>query len=86
MSVKSKTAIHTTKIDSDKSIDFSDSPLITEERARKGWIRLPDGTRIVPVRMDSTTFQWYLSQGKDFTQQLETVLREHAAAQLNQLT
>ena len=55
-------------------IDFSDSPPITEERAQKGWVRLQDGTRIVPVRMDPATFHWYQSQGKDFSARLEEAL------------
>ena len=58
MSVRSKITDQSTNVSSDETIDFSDSPPITGERASKGWVRLPDGTRIIPVKMASTTFQW----------------------------
>ena len=79
MSGRSKITDQSTNVSSDETIDFSDSPPITEERASKGWVRLPDGTRIVPVKMDLKTFQWYLSQGKDCTHQMEAALRDYAA-------
>lgn len=64
-----------------ETIDFSDNPPITEARAKKGWVRLPDGSRIVPVKMDAVTFQWFHSQGKDFSEQIESLLRIHAETQ-----
>ena len=63
------------------TLDFSDNPPITEERAQKGWVRMPDGSRIVPVRMDATTFQWFRSQSEDFSQQIENILRNYAETQ-----
>ena len=64
----------------DDNIDFSDNPPITEERAQKGWVRLPDGTRIVPVKMDASTFQWFQSQGKDVSKQLKATLKTYASS------
>ena len=57
-----------------------ENPPITEVRASKGWIRLPDGTRIVPARMDAPTYQWFLSQGQDVAAQIEAALRDYAEA------
>ena len=38
-----------------------ENPPMTEAQARKGWVRLPDGMRIVPARMDAPTYQWFMS-------------------------
>lgn len=66
-------------VKSDASIEDSENPPITEAQAQKGWVRLPDGTRIVPVKMDAPTYQWFLSQGQDVSAQIETALRDYAA-------
>jgi len=58
-----------------------ENPPITEERVQKGWVRMPDGSRIVPVKMDAATFQWFRAQGKDFSQQMEAALRTYAASE-----
>ena len=84
MNVKSKNVNDRTDIMPDALINDSENPLITELRARKGWVRMPDGWRIVPVKMDGRTFEWFLSQGKDFSQQMETALRNYADAQREQ--
>ena len=66
-------------VKSDMITEDAENPPITEARAQKGWIRLPDGTRIVPVKMDAPTYQWFLSQGQDVSAQIETALRDYAA-------
>ena len=84
MSVKSETDTEQANANAEETFDFSDNPPITEERARKGWIRLPDGSRIVPVKMDAATFQWFLVQGSDIPHQMETALRDYATMQREQ--
>ena len=64
----------------DEFIDLENPP-ITEERAQHGWVRMPDGVRIVPVKMDKATFQWFRSQGKDVSTEIEAVLRNYAESQ-----
>lgn len=81
MRVKSETVPETGESIMEETFDFSDNPPITEERAQKGWVRLPDGSRIVPVKMDAATFHWFQSQGKDFSEQIETLLRNYAETQ-----
>ena len=58
-----------------------ENPPLTEERAQKGWIRLPDGSRIVPVKMDAATFRWFRAQGNDFSRQMEAALQTYADSQ-----
>ena len=62
----------------DQPIDFSDNPVLTPERATKGWVCLPDGTHIVKVKMDRSTFKWFEKQGSEFDEQIEKVLRNYA--------
>ena len=57
-----------------------ENPPMTEAQVRKGWVRLSDGTRIVPARMDAPTYQWFMSQGQDIPAQIEAALRDYAAA------
>lgn len=62
-------------------IDLSDNPPVTAERAKKGWIRLPDGSRIVPVQIDAATFRWFQLQGRDCSEQVEVILRNYVTSQ-----
>ena len=64
----------------DEFLDLENPP-ITAERAQHGWVRMPDGVRIVPVKMDKATFQWFRSQGKDVSTEIEAVLRNYAESQ-----
>lgn len=78
MPVNSQISLETEEGQGEPSLDFAENPPLTETQVLKGWVRMPDGSRIVRVRMDAATFQWFHNQGHDLAEQAETVLRNYA--------
>ena len=66
---------------SDKEIDISDIPPLTDEFFTKAKLRLPNSSNTtVAVEVDTETLEWFQQQGESASQQMSAALRIYAAA------
>ena len=66
----------------DENVDFSDSPLLTEDFWKKARVVLPEERRKtqVTVRLDPDVLGWFKAQGPGYQTRINAVLRSYYEA------
>ncbi|MBD2301237.1 BrnA antitoxin family protein [Nostoc sp. FACHB-190] len=65
---------------SDKDIDTSDIPALSDEFFAKAQLRMPNSNVKITVQIDPETFAWFQSQGETSQQQMAAALKIYAEA------
>ncbi|MBN1363160.1 MAG: BrnA antitoxin family protein [Sedimentisphaerales bacterium] len=64
----------------DEEVDTSDIPELGEDFFREAKVRLPEGKRLVSLRIDSDILDWFKRQGKGYQTRINAVLRASVRA------
>jgi len=64
----------------DEKIDTSDVPELDEDFFREAKARLPQGKRLVSLRIDSDVLDWFKHRGKGYQTRINAVLRAYVRA------
>ena len=64
----------------DKEIDVSDIPPLSEEFFKNATLRMPTSKKAVSLRLDSDLLDWFREQGKGYQTKINAVLRVYMRA------
>lgn len=87
MSVKSlktsssKSTAKRLKAMSDRSIDYSDIPRLSDDFFRTARLLMPQPKRPVAIRLDEDVITWFQKQGAGYQSRINAVLRAYMATE-----
>jgi uncharacterized protein (DUF4415 family) len=64
----------------DKEIDFSDNPELTEDFFAHATLRMPVAKKAVSLRIDPDVLEWYKTNGPGYQTRINAVLRMYMQA------
>ena len=68
----------------EEDIDFSDVPALGEDFFKRATLRLPQGKKMVTLRLDPDVLEWFKHQGKGYQTRINAVLRMYVEAKSSQ--
>lgn len=64
---------------SDKAIDYSDIPQLSDDFFRTARLLMPQSKRPVAIRLDEDVIAWFQKQGAGYQSRINAVLRAYMA-------